>query len=276
MKSKTHMLITQEILEKIGINDSKINSYSVHPDLNRKQKYPGIPDHIKDEPNYSCLNLDYQDYKGIELDHHHDLYYNKYRIKMLTEFAKESYDEYNYYYDALFHYCNALHFLCDSPIPRLPYPEYILNRIQERFDNITIDTQWRNVITEKYCTKDILNMINNLIKILPIKDINDKMIRKTKIRIYKYSLLLANDKNLNTEPEPIFKNTTISYVEIYKSIRSDICYSLVKREKNFQNKFNELFPEIKISEGLTINLINELHQISNQLIQMNFFLKRYL
>lgn len=192
MKSKTHIELTQEILKKFNIYEPRIRCYAVHADLNRNRKYPGIPEEYRWNQNYGCLQLDYQDFKGLELDHHHDTFYDIYMIEILTKLALESNKRYGNFYDALFHFCNAFHYLCDSAIPRLPFPEIYLDRIEEKFDSILIDNQGISKDEKQYDLNKILNTINFFIKDMPVKTLDEKFIKKTKIKIFRNGLILAN------------------------------------------------------------------------------------
>lgn len=98
---------------------------------------------------------------------------------------------------------------------------------------------------------------------LTLKTIQDELDRRKK------------DKKLDKKPCPDFTKTCQKFIETYKSIRKDICYTIEKREKNFQDKFIELFPEAKISDNSFNELVHYLHNAINQLIQIKLFLDRY-
>jgi hypothetical protein len=81
---------------------------------------------------------------------------------------------------------------------------------------------------------------------------------------------------------PVGKNTINlinSFINNYISIRKDICYTIGKKEGNFQDKFKDIFPEIETSIKSIKTFSdgsNALLTYAEQLFQIRIFLNRYL
>ena len=82
--------------------------------------------------------------------------------------------------------------------------------------------------------------------------------------------------NPNFTIGPDTKNAMDSLVKNYNSIRKDICYTISKKEKNFPEKFNDIFPEIKTSTKIYREASSNLLTYADQLLQIRVYLNRFL
>ncbi len=105
-----------------------------------------------------------------------------------------------------------------------------------------------------------------------IKSLNALIVGFVKAEVEK----VKNDSQLLVMPESDYKLVYKSYIETYSSIREDVCFTIEKKEKNFREKFNKIFPEIDfLDERPIIMVLNSLYDIIEQLNQIHIFLNRY-
>jgi len=95
--------------------------------------------------------------------------------------------------DSLFHFCNAIHLLCDSPIPPLKSG---IDKDDQRFlsdmyDYVIINEDWNNIPKKQFNKIDIDKMIDEFLRKMPINSEDDDDIKKTMKITYQTGLKLG-------------------------------------------------------------------------------------
>ena len=194
MKARFHKNITETAMREAGF-DAKdypfIKTYSTHADLNRGGIYPNVKEkNLEQYESFKGLKLNYQDYSNLSLSNHHVNYINRDRILILIEYSKESFIKHRRVKDGIFHYCNALHFLCDSAIP-CTISEPKRNELEKQYLAEILDIHWDDEKNKKFSYGQIENMINNFIDRIEKSENNIKKIYQNKAELYKLGMISA-------------------------------------------------------------------------------------
>jgi len=150
MRKKTHGIITssigREIKKRYGLE--VLFKGGKYPDSYRRKRHPH--------------------HQEIELNKHHDIELNRERIKKLIFYARDSYQN-NELEDAVFDYCIALHFLCDSVIPSLDdNGRWQQEMLEELFEKVEIDIKWNYIPESKFDDLGVVELINDFLNKMPI------------------------------------------------------------------------------------------------------------
>jgi len=201
MNQKFHKNITVAILREVGFdvkNNHFIYFFAIHAD-SRGKYYPNITEkHLNLSRAYRDLKLDYQDFSSLSLKNHHNTNDRecKNRIFTLIQYSKESIMKYddtkkiNYILDSIFHYCNALHFLCDAILPST-LSNSKRKELEERYLTTKLDIHWDDDKNKKFTYKQIKNMIDIFITTTLKSNKNIENVYYNKAKLYTLGLLTA-------------------------------------------------------------------------------------
>ena len=88
---------------------------------------------------------------------------------------------------------------------------------------------------------------------------------------------ISNEPNYDNKIGLIVTNKAIQpQLNIYKSIRMDICETLKKKDKTIKDKFDKLFPEITYSRDTKSEIIELCCVFTEQLMDIYIYLNRYV
>lgn len=173
MLRSTHQKIAYAITRELGFRNLFLDRKAVWPDnpYNKRSQYPG--------------NID------ISLDEHHNIEINRDRILKLILYANKCYKPYDYD-NTLFHYLNALHFLCDSTIPSL----YEISKQEQKdmgklYEGVKINPDWNDISKEQLNKSDVKDLIDTFLDDMPVNSNNKDAIAKTMKKTYQNGLKLA-------------------------------------------------------------------------------------
>jgi len=176
MLRTTHQKMAQRITSEFGFIGLYLNNIAVWVDNPRN------------------VETGYPDSQDIKINDHHNIDLNRDRIITILNLARTSYlsNPSRKNEDAIFNYCNALHFLCDSPIPSLEqFSKYDQKNLDEKFDSVDIKNEWKNILKKDLNEIEIKEVINNFLEDMPISSFDINEVTNVMKKTYQTGLLLA-------------------------------------------------------------------------------------
>jgi hypothetical protein len=172
MLQDTHRKIASLITNHFGFTQIYLYYKAVYPDNHKHDKYPG--------------NI------NVSLDEHHNIELNRDRIKKIIFYAKQCNKPHDHE-NAIDHYLNALHFLCDSPIPSLKigFTRESQKTLGLLYDKVKIDPKWNSINESKLTESEIEYIIDEFLDQMPVVPSKNKEFVSTMKLVYQTGLKLA-------------------------------------------------------------------------------------